>query len=234
MKKENSKESGLGKHPEARRFEQAQGGCQESLDLLMGRHEPLVVYAVQRQNLGDLPWEEADQAGRVGLWQAILRFDPQRGHQFSTYAYPAIVHQVWRAVKDHCVANRQEHAVREWAVFFRHWEMGPAQRQAEREVRASLQALVARLPDRLRAVIVGRYGLEGQAPQTLPELGLELGVCGERVRQLQVAALVWLRVPAHSQEVRALLRRHSQQEYEWAEELAQAWLRRRGGRRVSA
>jgi len=27
-----------------------------------------------------------------------------------------------------------------------------------------------------------------------------------------------------------LLRRHSQQEYEWAEEMAQIWLRRRAGR----
>jgi hypothetical protein len=64
------------------------------------------------------------------------------------------------------------------------------------------------------------------------ELGLELGVCSEWVRQLQVKALIWLRHPAHSQELRSLLRRHSLQEYEWAEEGAQAWLRRRGGRRT--
>ena len=73
-------------------------------------------------------------------------------------------------------------------------------------------------------------GWTGKTSQTLPELGEKLGVSGERVRQLQVEALVWLRHPAHSQELRALLRRHSQQEYEWAEEMAQAWLRRRGGR----
>ena len=97
-------------------------------------------------------------------------------------------------------------------------------------MQASLQELVGCLPERLQQVIVGRYGLDGQEPQTLPTLGLALGVCGERVRQLQVAALVWLRHPAHSQELRALLRRHSQQEYEWAEEMTQAWLRRRGGR----
>jgi RNA polymerase sigma factor (sigma-70 family) len=196
----------------------------------MARHEPLVVYAAKRQNLGDLSFDEAVQAGRLGLWKAILGFDPRQGYQFSTYAYPAIVHQVWQAVKDHCVANKRAHAMCAWAVFFEHWETGPAQRQAEQEVQASLQELVGRLPERLEQVIVGRYGLDGQAPQTLPTLGLALGVCGERVRQLQVEALVWLRHPAHSQELRALLRRHSQQEYEWAEEMAQAWLRRKGGR----
>jgi DNA-directed RNA polymerase sigma subunit (sigma70/sigma32) len=140
------------------------------------------------------------------------------------------VHYVWQAVKDHCRANKKEHATREWKVFFRHWETGPAQVQAERELKACLEVLVGRLPKRLRRVIRVRYELEGQAWQTLAELGAELGLCRERVRQLQVEALVWLRHPAHSQELRELLQRHSQQEYEWAEAVTQAWLRRRGGR----
>ena len=145
MKTAGKQESGLGRQPEARLFEQAQGGCKASLELLMKRHAPLVCYAVQRQNLGDLPIEEADQAGRIGLWQAIQKYDPQKGYQFSTYAYPAIVHQVWAAVKDHCLANGKAHAVREWAVFFPHWEAGPAQQQREQELKAGLQELVERL-----------------------------------------------------------------------------------------
>jgi hypothetical protein len=40
---------------------------------------------------------------------------------------------------------------------------------------------------------------------------------------------VWLCQPAHSQELRSLLARHEQQQYELADQLAQAWLRRRGG-----
>jgi hypothetical protein len=50
------------------------------------------------------------------------------------------------------------------------------------------------------------------------------------VRLAELQALIWLRHPAHSQELRELLKRHSLQEYEWAQELAQVWLRRRGGR----
>lgn len=230
MKREGKEESGLGQHPEARVYEQAQKGCGDSLDLLMRRHEPLVRYAVNRQNLGDLPFEEGVQAGRIGLWKAILGFDPHRGYQFSTYAYPSIVHYIWLAVKDHCMANKKAHATREWKVFFRCWEVGSAQRQAERELKESLQALVRSLPGRLGRVIEVRYELGGEERQTLSGLGVELGVCKERVRQLQVEALVKLRHPARSQELRELLCRHSLQEYEWAEEMAQAWLRRRGGR----
>jgi len=230
MKTNEREKTGLGLLPEARLFEQAQGGCQDSLNLLMARHEPLVVYAVNRQNLGDVSFEEAVQVGREGLWHAIQGYDPQRGYQFSTYAYAAIVHQVWAAVKAHCRANQSEHAIQEWAIFYRHWEAGPAQQQVEQERKASLHALVRRMPKRLRRVIQSRYGLAGKKRQTLAEVGRELGVCSERVRQLQVEALVWLRQPAHSQDLRQLLARHSQQDYEWAEEVAQAWLRRRAGR----
>jgi len=233
MKNEKKGKSGLGTPPEARLFEQAQNGCGESLELLMARHEPLVVYATSRQNLGQLPFEEAVQAGRIGLWKAILGFDPQRGCQFSTYAYPAIVHCIWQAVKIQCRQSLNAHAVREWVLFFPVWEAGPAQRQAEREERACLQDMVRRLPPRLGRIIRSRYALEGQSWLTLAAIGQEMGLTRERIRQLQVEALVRLCHPAFSQELRTLLQRHSQQEYEWAEELAQAWLRRRGGRHGS-
>jgi len=230
MKTAGKKKSGLGLPPEARLYEQVQQGCGNSLDLLMARHEPLVLYAVKRQKLGDLPMEEAVQAGRMGLWGAIQGYDPQKGYQFSTYAYAAIVHQVWAAVKVHCVANKRAHATREWVLFFRHWETGPAEARAQAEIRESLWEMVLRLPERMRVVIVAYYGLAGERAQFQQEIGAKMGVTQQRVSLIKEEALVRLRQPAHSQELRALLRRHSQQEYEWAEELAQLWLRRRARR----
>jgi RNA polymerase sigma factor (sigma-70 family) len=234
MKSEEKRESGLGQPPEARLFEQAQKGCEASLDLLLVRHEPLVIHATSRQNLGDLPFEEAVQAGRIGLWKAILGYDPQRGYQFSTYAYRAIVHHVWADVKSHCQANRRAHRLREWVLILPHWEAGPAQRQAERELQACLGSMLAGMPDRLGHIIRRRYALEGEPRQTLAEMGQDLGLTRERIRQLQVEALIWLRHPAHSQDLRTLLKRHSQQEYEWAEEVAQIWRRQRAGRHGQA
>jgi len=99
------------------------------------------------------------------------------------------------------------------------------------EVRQSLHVLVGRLSARLRLVIVARYGLDGQEEQTLQALGAQLGCTGEWVRRLQCEALVWLRQPAHSQELRELLSYHTQAQYELAEALASAWLRRKAGRR---
>ena len=229
MKTEKKGKSGLGRHPEARLYEQVQQGCGDSLDLLMARHEPLVLYAVKRQKLGDLPIEEAVQAGRIGLWGAIQGYDPQKGYQFSTYAYAAIVHQVWAAVKAHCVANKRSHAPESGALFPALGN-GSSRSSTQAEIRESLWEMVLRLPERLRAVIVAYYGLAGERAQFQQEIGAQMGVTQQRVSQIKEEALVRLRQPAHSQELRALLRRHSQQEYEWAEELAQIWLRRRARR----
>jgi len=230
MKTKKKQETDLGRPPEVSLYKQAQAGNQEILNQLMVRHEPLVLYAVNRQNLGDLPFDEAVQAGREGLWQAILNYDAGRGNQFSTYAYPAIVHQVWAAVKVHCVVNKREHATREKKIFFRHWEVGPGEAQEREEVRESLKEMVKRLPKRLGKVMVAYYGLTGERPQLQREIGAEMGVSKQRIHQMKEEALVRLRHPAHSQELRELLQRHSLQEYEWAEEVAQAWLMRRGGR----
>jgi DNA-directed RNA polymerase sigma subunit (sigma70/sigma32) len=93
-----------------------------------------------------------------------------------------------------------------------------------------LDALVQRLPVRLRSVIVARSGLGEAAPTSFAAIGAALGVSGERARPLHTAALVWLRHPAHSQAWRSLLDRHTLADYAQADALAQAWLTRRGGR----
>ena len=79
-------------------------------------------------------------------------------------------------------------------------------------------------------MVTERYGLGGKEPQTLEEIGKQHGLSRKQVGRLWKEALVWLSQPGHSQELRSLLGRHNQKQYELADELAQAWLRRRGGR----
>jgi len=50
---------------------------------------------------------------------------------------------------------------------------------------AWLRESLEEMSDRERHVLVRRYGLDGREPATLAELGAELGVTRERVRQLQ-------------------------------------------------
>jgi len=225
-----NEESGLGEIPEATLFEQAQAGCQDSLNALMARHERLVHLVVQRQWLCTLTYEEGVQEGRRGLWRAILGFDPRRGTAFAAYAYGAIMRYVWGAVKEELRRMRREVPLGVLVLYWYQPGPDPAWQRERREIEQSLQALVKRLPKRLRLVIQNYYGIGGREGHTLRAIGIRLGVCRERVRQLHCEALVWLRQPAHSQELRHLLVRHTQTQYELADRLAQAWLRRRGGR----
>jgi RNA polymerase primary sigma factor len=48
-----------------------------------------------------------------------------------------------------------------------------------------LKEAIERLPERARYVLIRRYGLDDQEPATLAELGDELDISRERVRQLQ-------------------------------------------------
>ena len=54
---------------------------------------------------------------------------------------------------------------------------------------------LAGLNPRMRLVIARRFGLDGQTPQTLEQVGTELGITRERVRQLESRALRELRSP---------------------------------------
>ncbi len=59
--------------------------------------------------------------------------------------------------------------------------------------REALMSWVRELPDKERTVIVARFGLDGGEAQTLEEIGRDLGLTRERVRQIENAALVRLR-----------------------------------------
>jgi RNA polymerase primary sigma factor len=61
---------------------------------------------------------------------------------------------------------------------------------------AELAAAIERLNPRMKHVVLRRFGLDGRPPQTLEEVGQDLGITRERVRQLETRALKELRVVA--------------------------------------
>jgi RNA polymerase primary sigma factor len=58
---------------------------------------------------------------------------------------------------------------------------------------SELGEAIDRLPQRYRYVLVRRYGLDGKNPATLAELGDELELSRERIRQLQLKAVYMLK-----------------------------------------
>ena len=191
----------------------------------MAQHDGLVHAFIRRQGGGQLSYEEALQEGRIGLWHALRGYDPTRGTAFSTYAWVAIRRQVYR---------RRQQVSRETTVSLPQvpaWGVipDPAEEVEQALTIGALHALVGQLPQHLRRVVVGRYGLGQRPPCTLKEMGEALGLSGERVRQLQQEALAWLRHPAHSWRLRQLLGNNRAVDYRQA--LAQNAALRRSRRK---
>ncbi|HXH96059.1 MAG TPA: sigma-70 family RNA polymerase sigma factor [Gaiellaceae bacterium] len=72
----------------------------------------------------------------------------------------------------------------------------PDERTAQRLRSKELASALGRLNPRMRRVLALRFGLDGEVPQTLEEVGTILGITRERVRQLEARALRELRTVA--------------------------------------
>jgi RNA polymerase primary sigma factor len=64
---------------------------------------------------------------------------------------------------------------------------------ADNARKAELGRAMQALDPRMRHVVSRRFGLDGDAPQTLEEIGADLGITRERVRQIETRALRQLR-----------------------------------------
>ncbi len=202
-----------------------------TLDELMTRHDGLVHAVLRRQWGGPLSYDERLQAGRIGLWHALVGYDPQRGTAFSTYAWPAIEREIWRAVHQG-VHSPAESSPRPTPVDLNtDYPDEPDAALLQAELCQTLHALVSRLPPRLRQVVVAYYGLDDEPPCSLRQLGRQLGLSHEAIRLHLWASLVWLRHPGHSLGLRQMLGCNTVADYQLADAAAQRWLRRRGGRR---
>ncbi|MDX1608627.1 MAG: RNA polymerase sigma factor RpoS [Halofilum sp. (in: g-proteobacteria)] len=69
----------------------------------------------------------------------------------------------------------------------------PFAQLADADVREHCEEWLDELEPKQREVVVRRFGLQGSEPATLEQVGTELGVTRERVRQIQIEALKKLR-----------------------------------------
>jgi RNA polymerase sigma factor (sigma-70 family) len=227
MSVRRQKARGLGSTPEATLFRQAQGGNPLALNQLMTQHDRLVHAVIRRHGLGPLSYADTLQAGRIGLWHAILKFDPTRGWAFSTYAWPSIMRSILRTVKVETRPLRDRFALH---GAFVQQIADPARLAEDQVVPQAVRALTQRLPVRLQRTIWTHYGFAGERSANFAQIGRQLGVSEERARQLHQEALIWLRQPAHSQMLRSLLHRHTLADYQGLVHLNRRWWRADRGR----
>jgi RNA polymerase sigma factor, sigma-70 family len=61
-----------------------------------------------------------------------------------------------------------------------------------------LTAVLSTLTEREQIVLTKRFGLDGNEPMTLEEVGQEMNVTRERIRQIEKKAIIKLKHPTRS------------------------------------
>ena len=141
--------------------------------------------------------------GNMSLIRAVEKFDYARGNKFSTYASWAIMKNFIRSIpienhrRDRFVTGHEDlfEAAADNRTDEHEYE------SAQRRMRDAVKGMLGRLDDRERRIIISRFGLDGAGEQTLEQLGRELGVTKERVRQLEARAQSKLRKIAIEEKV---------------------------------
>ena len=156
----------------------------------------LVVSIAKRHMAANEDFFSRVSDGNVSLMRAIEKFDYSRGNKFSTYAS-------WAIMKNFARTSPYERRQRDrFRTSLDELFSGQQDRRSNQMILESAQlqrelqvgSILSRLDDREQKIIISRFGLDhSREPQTLKEVGLELGVTKERVRQIEARALTKLR-----------------------------------------
>lgn len=157
----------------------------------------LVYDLIGRSRFENLDREEMTSEGMMALLRAVDTFDPWRGFRFSTYACNAILRAFARAAMQD--SKRRSKVAGPWDPEFEESDAPEARHDDQRALfEERLQRILhlehAALTDVEKTVLARRFpAQEGRERQTLEDIGRQMRVSKERVRQIQLSAISKLR-----------------------------------------
>ena len=164
----------------------------------------LVVSIAKRHVTPTQNFFELVSDGNMSLMRAVEKFDYGRGNKFSTYASWAIMKNFARTIPDeHRHHDRFRTSQSELFTSTEDDRADPFEEEAVQTQReAQVEKILERLDEREQRIIIRRFGLRrGQEPLTLKQVGAELGVTKERIRQIEARALSKLRKAAEEEKI---------------------------------
>ena len=196
-------DSGLPKNSVMDQIEQLYEEAQATKNQIVRANLRLVV-SIAKRHVGPAEnFFELVSDGNISLMRAVEKFDFSRGFKFSTYASWAVIKNFARTIPDeHRYRDRfrtsqsEMFAVTEDARGdFMEQELSQNNRQTQ------VEKILNTLDEREQKIIISRFGLRGEQDLTLKEVGAEMGVTKERIRQLEARALNKLRKAVEEEKI---------------------------------
>jgi len=154
----------------------------------------LVVSIAKKFVSADDLFDELVAEGNVALMRAVDKFNFALGNRFSTYATYAIQRHFFR------ISHRGRQQRRRFTPADESFRSVPASEPSAGCTSVQIDQLkelftkfLGELEPREQQIVVARFGFDGRAPRTFRELGAEMGVCKERIRQIQSRAMEKIR-----------------------------------------
>lgn len=194
-------------------------GDEKAVSELVKANLRFVVLAAKKYKKSKLNMEDIIEEGNIGLIKAARKFNPEKGTRFITYAAWWIRAEIEKAIRETSTGIRfpsnkyEEMKAPKWNILNLDIPLNPIDENSlclkdtledkealspeekfiKNETIENVRNALAKLTSKERYVIERRFGFDGCKNASLSQVGLELGHCKERIRQIQKEAMTKLR-----------------------------------------